>query len=94
MALARRARVNIGHVSAEALAAAARKRDFVRVETKGESLFLFVGCLCVRVFPKSPASEKLANALALAVCEELDREFSQRAAWVAKESRYREVKHY
>jgi hypothetical protein len=97
MALKRRMRVDVGHVSAEALksaAAYAAKRELVRVETKGDSLFLFVGSLAVRTFSKSPENEKLANILALALCGELDSEFQRRALWVGKESRYREVKHY
>lgn len=85
------------HVSPEALKAAeeyTRKRELVRVETVGNMIFLFVGSVCVRSWDDTPAHGKLAAALAEAVRHELAGKLQQQARAVAKESRYREVKHY
>jgi hypothetical protein len=67
------------------------KRELVRVEKTSALMWsVFIGDVSVCSF----YSQKEADDLAAAIGAELQKEFEQRARWVAKESRYREVKHY
>ena len=82
-------------VSAEALKAAAeyvRKREVVRVEVVGDSVLLWICGVLVNVY--SDVQTEAVEALADQIRAGLQKEFEARARWIAKESRYREVRHY
>jgi len=66
------------------------KRELVRVECGDDCFYVFIGAVFVRSFN----TQKEADDLAAAISAELQKEFTQRARAVAKESRFREVKHY
>jgi hypothetical protein len=72
------------------------KVELVRVEhahnmpKSPDKFCVFIGAVLVR----SCESQKQADDLAAAIGVELQKEFEVRARWVAKESRYREVRHY
>lgn len=72
------------------------KRELVRVQVEGQSVFLYIGSVAVNVWFSGDveADKRTAEALAASIQKELDKEFQARAAWIAKESRYREVRHY
>jgi hypothetical protein len=69
-------------------------RELVRVDRDSDNCpVLWLGETLVRRWPRGTIIER-AEFLAAAIRKELEKEFQQRAGAVAKESRYREVRHY
>lgn len=75
----------------KALNARIASLELVRVEKATPLMWaVFIGAVSVCSF----YSQTEAEDLAAAISAELQKEFTQRARAVAKESRFREVKHY